>query len=215
MKVTAYDDLKTSSPLLPLATKEQDDNDEEEEELRCDVIIAPAGVRYHSLPVSLLEAVVAQGVADIHTGNAAALPPLPPLAAALAEDITRKLIILVCCHGARDSRCGVLGPELARTLFRLVKEKNLSDRVEVLASSHTGGHKYAGNVVVYGAMHPADGDWYGGLAAESADDFLSALLEVEVGVDGGAEDAVLRRWWRGRMGMDKEEQRELFDSFES
>ncbi len=43
------------------------------------------------------------------------------------------------------------------------------------------GHKYAGNVVVYGAMHPCDGDVFGGVTAACADAFLDALMGVEVG----------------------------------
>lgn len=46
------------------------------------------------------------------------------------------------------------------------------------------GHKYAGNVVAYGAMHPCDGDVFGGLTAASAGAFLDALMEVEVGGAG-------------------------------
>lgn len=42
------------------------------------------------------------------------------------------------------------------------------------------GHKYAGNVVVYGAMHPCDGDVFGGVSAAGAAAFLDALMGVEV-----------------------------------
>ena len=128
-------------------------------------------------------------------------------------------------------------------------------------------------MLVYGAMHPCDGDWFGGLSAENAEEFLDALEHMDVrgggwllwwcarclrgrgwgaglqsvepayyrqrceegsrqpeavwraaarvprlplapspqiGADGGAEDPVLRRWWRGRMGLAREEQRELY-----
>lgn len=81
--------------------------------------------------------------------------------------------------------------------------------VRVLKTSHVGGHKHAGNVLVHGAVHPCDGDWFGGLSAPAAGAFLDALLGMEVGADGGAEDPVLRRWWRGRLGLSKAEQRAL------
>lgn len=50
----------------------------------------------------------------------------------------------------------------------------------LLSAAAFAGHKYAGNVVVYGAMHPCDGDWFGGLHAGNADEFLTALCGVEV-----------------------------------
>lgn len=50
----------------------------------------------------------------------------------------------------------------------------------MLATSHIGGHKFAGNVIAYGAMHPCDGDWFGGVNAGNAGAFLDALLAVEV-----------------------------------
>jgi hypothetical protein len=83
--------------------------------------------------------------------------------------------------------------------------------VQVYQTSHIGGHKYAGNVVVYGAVHPCDGDWFGGINAGNAPAFLDALLGVEMGVDGGAEALELRPFWRGRMGLSKEEQLALFE----
>ena len=166
------------------------------------------------------------------------------------------LTLLVCCHAARDVRCAMAGPPLAAALQRLLRQRGLAGTVQVLATSHIGGHKYAGNVVCYGAVHPCDGDWFGGVSAANAADFLDALLAVEVrrrlgslpaaaewprahqptpgvsrvlpccqgklcyalaappglqlGVDGGAEDAALRPFWRGRMGLAKAEQLELF-----
>lgn len=53
-------------------------------------------------------------------------------------------------------------------------------QISVLATSHIGGHKYAGNVIAYSAMHPCDGDWFGGVNASNAAEFLDALLGVEV-----------------------------------
>lgn len=34
---------------------------------------------------------------------------------------------------------------------------------------------------------------------------------MQLGVDGGAEDPALRPFWRGRMGLSKEEQLDLFE----
>ena len=40
--------------------------------------------------------------------------------------------------------------------------------------------QFAGNVLVYGAVSPSDGDWYGGLNASNAEHFLDALLGLQV-----------------------------------
>ena len=40
--------------------------------------------------------------------------------------------------------------------------------------------QYAGNVLVFGAMHPCDGDWFGGVNAGNAKEFLEALRTAEV-----------------------------------
>jgi hypothetical protein len=42
--------------------------------------------------------------------------------------------------------------------------------------------QYAGNVLVYGQVHPCDGDWFGGLNAGNAEPFLDALLSIEARV---------------------------------
>ncbi len=42
--------------------------------------------------------------------------------------------------------------------------------------------QYAGNVLVFGAISPNDGDWYGGVSADEAEEFLTALTEIEVRV---------------------------------
>jgi (2Fe-2S) ferredoxin len=70
-------------------------------------------------------------------------------------------VILVCSHNSRDKRCGIMGPALL-TQFRQVLEEwavdslpvgdkwhFASDRVNVGAISHIGGHVYAGNVIIY------------------------------------------------------------------
>ncbi len=41
--------------------------------------------------------------------------------------------------------------------------------------------QYAGNVLVYGAMHPCDGDWFGGVNADNAEVFLEGIANIEVG----------------------------------
>lgn len=44
--------------------------------------------------------------------------------------------------------------------------------------------QYAGNVLVYGAMSPCDGDWFGGINEKNAAAFLSGIINAEVGCLG-------------------------------
>lgn len=191
VKVTAFD---TANPVS-----------EQFNENSVDLMAFPAGIRYPKLPADMLETVV-QHV--LRPGKPET--PLPPSIAALQESLLRKVCIFVCCHGARDARCGSLGPPLASHLLHLVRERGLNDQVYVFKTSHVGGHQYAGNVLVYGAAHPTDGDWFGLLDTHQAEEFLDALLNANLDADGGAEVPKLRKWWRGRMGLSKAAQRELW-----
>ena len=40
--------------------------------------------------------------------------------------------------------------------------------------------QYAGNVLVYGAVSPCDGDWFGGVNKSNAANFLDAVINAEV-----------------------------------
>lgn len=66
--------------------------------------------------------------------------------------------ILICGHGHRDERCGIMGPLLQAEFRRVLKQQGFSvggDDVDGLGHanveliSHVGGHKYAGNVIIY------------------------------------------------------------------
>lgn len=108
------------------------------------------------------------------------------------EDV-EDVVVLICGHGGRDARCGVLGPVLrnefekvlastghaVRTGARAVggsssspddEDGRVGARVGLI--SHIGGHKLAGNAIIYvppglrtesGDAHPLAGHgiWYG------------------------------------------------------
>ncbi|KAH6611333.1 Vacuolar amino acid transporter 3, partial [Trichoderma cornu-damae] len=113
------------------------------------------------------------------------------------QDVT-DVLVLICGHGGRDMRCGAMGPvlrgefeeKLERQGFAVAKEavqaggldgsgepkRIQGSSVEKVARvgliSHIGGHKFAGNVIVYipsgfaaggGDKHPLAGCgiWYG------------------------------------------------------
>ena len=70
--------------------------------------------------------------------------------------------VFVCVHAARDERCGRCGPPLLMAVRDAVAAAGLKD-VTVRATSHVGGHKYAGNVLVY-----PEGVWYGYVRPDDA-----------------------------------------------
>ena len=55
--------------------------------------------------------------------------------------------ILICGHGGRDQRCGTLGPILRDEFRKQLEIKGIQGDVGLI--SHIGGHKYAGNVIIY------------------------------------------------------------------
>lgn len=118
------------------------------------------------------------------------------------EDV-EDVMVLICGHGGRDMRCGVIGPVLRAEFEKALPRSGIevltgpviineaagrecsaieapgplnSDRPRPAARvgliSHIGGHKFAGNVIVYipphmktesGEAHPLSGCgiWYG------------------------------------------------------
>ena len=100
------------------------------------------------------------------------------------------VIVLICGHGGRDQRCGVMGPLLGAEFSRLLADRGVDTsggdgkgfppvediddsvvRARVGLISHIGGHAFAGNVIIYvppsfkvdGKRSPLAGKgiWYG------------------------------------------------------
>ncbi|KNC79777.1 hypothetical protein, variant [Sphaeroforma arctica JP610] len=127
--------------------------------------------------------------------------------------------IFVCAHAKRDMRCGKCGPELVdairtcasdhrtRTAIQNAsKNSTQPDRhdvgVAVRGCSHVGGHKYAGNLIVYGSdklsvEEQKEGDWYGYICPKDA----STIVQRAVGLE---TNEPLVKLWRGRLGMGKQ-----------
>lgn len=99
-------------------------------------------------------------------------------------DIKHSPTILICGHGGRDMRCGVMAPVLEAEFQRVLQARGFTsagsdgpvdgpDNANIGLISHVGGHKYAGNVIVYIPLemtvgsnaepHPLAGKgiWYG------------------------------------------------------
>lgn len=71
-----------------------------------------------------------------------------PWASGVQEVLTGSHVF-VCAHGSRDKRCGVCGPVLIEKLKEGIESRGLNGKVFVSACSHVGGHKYAGNLIIY------------------------------------------------------------------
>ncbi|KAI3764479.1 hypothetical protein L2E82_14488 [Cichorium intybus] len=62
-----------------------------------------------------------------------------------------------------DKRCGVCGPALIEKFNQEIEPRGLKDQVFVSPCSDAGGHKYAGNLIIYIAVEygKVSGHWYG------------------------------------------------------
>lgn len=90
----------------------------------------------------------------------ASMQRVPELESSFPETlkIQHSPTILICGHGHRDQRCGVMGPVLQAEFRRALeragyavdgKKVDAPNHANVGLISHIGGHKYAGNVIVY------------------------------------------------------------------
>ncbi|CAK7204641.1 Altered inheritance of mitochondria protein 32 [Sporothrix eucalyptigena] len=106
-------------------------------------------------------------LSPIHRDRLTRKPAVGSLLYGVRESIP-DVLVLICGHGGRDARCGIVGPvlqaaferELARTGFNVEQGPVEIDGPEDGAASekttarvglisHIGGHKFAGNVIVY------------------------------------------------------------------
>lgn len=151
-----------------------------------DILVFPDQVRYLGVQEHQLPALVAEHL----VGN--------QIATALDHQPLTQQYVFVCTHGRRDIRCGECGLPLQAALAAAIRDYGLTDEVVVRGSSHVGGHKFAGNVLVY-----PGGDWYGYVTPADA----PRLVEQHL-VGGG----LVADLWRGRMGLSQPEQLELIAS---
>lgn len=88
--------------------------------------------------------------------------------------------IFICGHGGRDQRCGILGPILQEAFAKETQRRGIDADVAVI--SHIGGHKFAGNVIIYVPPSMQDnalkgtGIWYGRIEAEHVEGVVDETL---------------------------------------
>ncbi|EKM77772.1 hypothetical protein AGABI1DRAFT_76766 [Agaricus bisporus var. burnettii JB137-S8] len=115
--------------------------------------------------------------------------------------------LYICTHGARDCRCGEHGGEFARALKEETERRSLGHRVKVREVGHVGGHRYASNLLVY-----PHGEWLGQLRSEDAPHVLDEILALPVRPFTLKDPPPAPSHWRGRTGLGKDEQIDLFES---
>lgn len=103
----------------------------------------------------------------------------------------------------RDIKCAACGPKLIDWLKEAAGEQKLGDKdVRVWPCSHVGGHRYAGNALVY-----PDGDWWGYI--NSLEEAKTLLSSPPTSNHKSLPYEPLLKNWRGRIGMNEIEQEEL------
>lgn len=119
-----------------------------------------------------------------------------------------EILVLICGHGGRDERCGKLGPILRDEFEEKLQRQNVPllheappAEAEVVNTevegyvptarvgliSHIGGHKFAGNVIIYippsfgGNALAGKGIWYGRVGPEHVEGIVAkTILEGKV-----------------------------------
>ncbi|XP_076935248.1 altered inheritance of mitochondria protein 32-like [Bidens hawaiensis] len=110
------------------------------------------------------------------------------------EETVTGSYVFVCAHNSRDKRCGVCGPVLIEKFSEEIGVRGLKDEVFVSACSHVGGHKYAGNLIIYSKVQDGkvSGHWYGYVTPNDVAELLDQHIK---------KGEVIERIWRGEMGV--------------
>ncbi|KAJ7779249.1 Sucrase/ferredoxin-like-domain-containing protein [Mycena metata] len=124
-----------------------------------------------------------------------------------AVNASEELHIYVCTHGARDCRCGDMGGKVFRALREDIDRRILADPTGPAKSvvlgevGHVGGHAFAANMLVF-----PHGEWLGQLTPEVVPRVLDAILSRERRPFTALDPPTCPEFWRGRMGLPKDEQ---------
>ncbi|KAB2011643.1 hypothetical protein ERO13_D09G029400v2 [Gossypium hirsutum] len=150
-----------------------------------DVLVFPEMIKYKGLTDSDVEGFVE----DVLVNG-------KPWASGVQETLTGSYIF-VCAHGNRDKRCGVCGPALIQKLNEEIELRGQKDQMFVSACCHIGGHKYAGNLIIFSldSEGKITGNWYGYVTPED----VPELLDQQI-----AKGEIIQHLWRGQMGASTE-----------
>ena len=109
------------------------------------------------------------------------------------EVIPQSHIIMVCAHMKRDKRCGVAGPILIEEFQKQLGQSDLKEKILLLPVSHIGGHKFAGNIIIYRKVKEGnafEADWYGRVKSCHVEAIIRDCIK---------QDLVIQDLFRGRM----------------
>ncbi|KAF8737558.1 hypothetical protein HU200_014105 [Digitaria exilis] len=157
-----------------------------------DVLIFPDMIRYKGLTHFDVE----NFVEEVLVKDTEWLPGSP-------EAISGSFVF-VCAHGSRDKRCGVCGPALIERFKEEINGLGLDGQVAVSGCSHVGGHKYAGNVIIFRSDDKGEvtGHWYGYVVPDD----VPLLLHKHIG-----QGEIVDHLWRGQMGLSVEQQKQALE----
>ncbi|KAF8201319.1 Sucrase/ferredoxin-like-domain-containing protein [Mycena galopus ATCC 62051] len=122
--------------------------------------------------------------------------------------------LYVCTHGARDCRCGDIGGKVFQALREELDRRILADpngpaKSVVLGEvGHVGGHVFAANLLVF-----PHGEWLGMVTPENVPSVLDAILSLDRRPFTSFDPPTCPQFWRGRMGLPKEEQLNVHASY--
>ncbi|KAI9473973.1 MAG: Sucrase/ferredoxin-like-domain-containing protein [Benjaminiella poitrasii] len=104
------------------------------------------------------------------------------------QDIEADTVILVCTHARRDLRCGKIGPLIVDEFNRVIEQRSLQGKVEVWGTSHFGGHKWAGNLIIH--QRGLGGQLYGNVRQCHVADIVDRHI---------LHGKVIKEIWRGQV----------------
>ncbi|KAJ3112917.1 hypothetical protein HK100_002159 [Physocladia obscura] len=110
-------------------------------------------------------------------------------------DLEYDAVIFICTHLKRDKRCGITGPLLMTEFNNAIEDLGLSSKVACYGISHIGGHKYAGNVIVYSQKFP-QGLWYGRVSPCHVENIMKKTV-----VEGKVYKELFRGQGKGSVAM--------------
>jgi len=178
--------------------------------LGADFAASPASAR------AFVETVVVRGEDRAMTADESESDAKTP-GGPFASSPLRGAHVFVCTHGSRDARCGIIGPDLVEAFRAAVEadeDPTLASRVAIRGCSHVGGHKYAGNVLVFvprgglraeetepepepepssGGGALAAGHWLGYVTPEDIPEIVARVVR---------RGEPVPRLWRGSTGAD-------------
>ena len=138
-----------------------------------------------------------------------------------------ELVVLICGHGGRDYRCGALAlplkhefeHQLQRASITVLQQPKTEETRATAAArvglvSHIGGHKWAGNVILYIPVggryrgHPLQGSviWYGRVEPRH----VQGIVQETV-ING----KMIQDLWRGGMRLQRAEDNVSWDTIMS